>query len=47
MDMVNRNELDEHLIFMALKVNGVTLPGEHGFPVRVVWVKWIDYIEIY
>jgi sulfoxide reductase catalytic subunit YedY len=53
--MFSRKEVDEHLIFLALKVNGVTLPKEHGFPVRIVaedilggkWVKWIDYIEIY
>ena len=53
--MFSKKEVDEHLIFLALKVNGVTLPKEHGFPVRIVaedilggkWVKWIDYIEIY
>jgi sulfoxide reductase catalytic subunit YedY len=53
--MFSREEIDNHVIFLALKVNGVTLPKEHGFPVRVVaedilggkWVKWIDYIEIY
>jgi sulfoxide reductase catalytic subunit YedY len=53
--MFSREEVEEHFIFLALKVNGVTLPGEHGFPVRIVaedilggkWVKWIDYIEIY
>jgi sulfoxide reductase catalytic subunit YedY len=50
-----REEVEEHLIFLALRVNGVTLPKEHGFPVRIVaedllggkWVKWIDYIEVY
>ena len=53
--MFSREEVDGHLIFLALKVNGVTLPREHGFPVRIVaedilggkWVKCIDYIEIY
>jgi DMSO/TMAO reductase YedYZ molybdopterin-dependent catalytic subunit len=50
----DRQEVDQHLLFLALKVNGVTLPKEHGFPVRLVaedvlggkWVKWIDYIEV-
>jgi DMSO/TMAO reductase YedYZ molybdopterin-dependent catalytic subunit len=47
-------EIDNHLIFLALKVNGVTLPREHGYPVRIVaegirggkWVKWVDRIEV-
>ena len=47
-------EIDTNIIFLALKVNGVTLPREHGYPVRVVaedlaggkWVKWVDRIEI-
>jgi sulfoxide reductase catalytic subunit YedY len=47
-------EIDTHIIFLALKVNGVTLPREHGYPVRIVaedlaggkWVKWVDRIEI-
>jgi sulfoxide reductase catalytic subunit YedY len=47
-------EVDNHWIILALNVNGVTLPPEHGFPVRIVaedilggkWVKWIDYIQI-
>jgi DMSO/TMAO reductase YedYZ molybdopterin-dependent catalytic subunit len=49
-----REEVENNTIFLALKVNGVTLPPEHGFPVRIVaedilggrWVKWIDYIRI-
>jgi DMSO/TMAO reductase YedYZ molybdopterin-dependent catalytic subunit len=53
--MFSREEVEEHFIFLALKVNGVTLPSEHGFPVRIVaedilggkWVKWIDYIEVH
>jgi sulfoxide reductase catalytic subunit YedY len=53
--MFSKEEVEEHLIFLALKVNGVTLPREHGFPIRVVaedilegkWVKWIDYMVIY
>jgi len=47
-------EIDTHLIFLALKVNGVTLPREHGYPVRIVaedltggkWVKWVNRIEV-
>ncbi len=42
------------LLFLALRVNGETLPSEHGFPVRLVaedfyggrWVKWIREIVI-
>jgi DMSO/TMAO reductase YedYZ molybdopterin-dependent catalytic subunit len=49
-----REEIEKNTIFLALKVNGVTLPPEHGFPVRIVadgiyggqWVKWVDTIEI-
>jgi sulfoxide reductase catalytic subunit YedY len=47
-------EIDTHLIFLALKANGVTLPSEHGYPVRIVaedlsgstWVKWVSRIEV-
>jgi len=47
-------EIERSLIFLALKVNGVTLPTEHGFPARIVaeeisggkWVKWVDRIEV-
>lgn len=47
-------EIDTNLIFLALKVNGVTLPSDHGYPVRIVaeeisggkWVKWVDRIEV-
>lgn len=49
-----REEIEKNTIFLALKMNGVTLPPEHGFPVRIVadgiyggqWVKWVDTIEI-
>jgi sulfoxide reductase catalytic subunit YedY len=49
-----KEDVENHWIILALKVNGVTLPPEHGFPVRIVaedilggkWVKWIDYIQI-
>lgn len=42
------------LLFLAVRVNGETLPLEHGFPVRLVaedfyggrWVKWIREIVI-
>ena len=47
-------ETQNSLLFLALKVNGETLPREHGFPVRLVaedvlggrWVKWISSIEV-
>jgi len=47
-------EIERNLIFLALKVNGVTLPKEHGYPARIVaeeisggkWVKWVDKIEV-
>jgi DMSO/TMAO reductase YedYZ molybdopterin-dependent catalytic subunit len=40
-------------LFLAYGVNGVTLPGKHGFPLRLVaadqvggrWVKFVDRIE--
>jgi DMSO/TMAO reductase YedYZ molybdopterin-dependent catalytic subunit len=49
-----RDEVETHFIILALKVNGVNLPPEHGFPLRIVaedipggrWVKWIDYLQI-
>jgi DMSO/TMAO reductase YedYZ molybdopterin-dependent catalytic subunit len=52
--VLDKEAIDHHLIFLALKVNGVTLPKEHGYPVRLVaedisggkWVKWIDSIEV-
>lgn len=48
-----REETQNNLLFLALKVNGETLPREHGFPVRLVaedilggrWVKWISSVE--
>jgi len=47
-------EIDNNLIFLALKVNGVTLPSDHGYPARIVaedisggkWVKWVERIEV-
>ena len=49
-----REEIDSHLLFIALKVNGEVLPEDHGYPLRLVavdiyggdWVKWIDVIEV-
>ena len=46
--------IESHNVFLAYKVNGQTLPPEHGYPLRVVdessdgnmWVKWLDKIEI-
>jgi sulfoxide reductase catalytic subunit YedY len=51
---LKKEEIDNHLIFLALRVNGVTLPKEHGYPLRLVgeditggkWVKWIHSIEV-
>jgi DMSO/TMAO reductase YedYZ molybdopterin-dependent catalytic subunit len=50
----SRDEAEDKLLFLALKVNGETLPEEHGFPARLVaedtlggrWVKWIKRIEV-
>jgi DMSO/TMAO reductase YedYZ molybdopterin-dependent catalytic subunit len=50
----SREEVENNLLFLALKVNGEPLPKEHGFPVRLVaedilggrWVKWISAIEV-
>jgi len=47
-------ETQNNLLFLALKVNGETLPREHGLPVRLVaedilggrWAKWISSIEV-
>ena len=49
-----RAEVDAHVFFVALTVNGQTLPREHGYPARLVaerllggrWVKWIASIEV-
>ncbi len=50
----SREEVENNLLFLALKVNGETLSKEHGFPVRLVaedilggrWVKWISAIGV-
>jgi len=52
--LFTRAEVDAHVFFVALTVNGQTLPREHGFPARLVaerllggrWVKWIASIEV-
>ncbi len=50
----SREEATEHLLFLAVKVNGEPLPADHGYPVRLVaedfyggrWVKWITEISV-
>ncbi len=52
--LFTREEVDAHVFFVALTVNGQTLPRAHGFPARLVaegilggrWVKWIASIEV-
>ena len=49
-----KEQVQNNLLFLALKVNGQVLPKEHGFPVRLVaedilgysWVKWIASIKV-
>jgi DMSO/TMAO reductase YedYZ molybdopterin-dependent catalytic subunit len=49
-----RQEVEEHLILVATRGNGVPLPRAHGFPARVVaedisggrWVKYLKEIAI-
>jgi len=46
--------IQANVILLAFKMNGLTLPAEHGFPFQVVaeskwgykWVKWVDGIEL-
>ncbi|MGA2479871.1 MAG: molybdopterin-dependent oxidoreductase [Spirochaetia bacterium] len=50
----SREEATKHLLFLAFKVNGETLPATHGYPIRLVaedfyggrWVKWITEISV-
>ena len=50
----SREDIENHLLFLAYRVNGERLPKEHGFPLRLVaegvlggrWVKWLDRIEV-
>jgi DMSO/TMAO reductase YedYZ molybdopterin-dependent catalytic subunit len=52
--LFSRAEVDTHVFFVALTVNGQVLPKEHGFPARLVaegllggrWVKWVSSIEV-
>ena len=52
--LFSRAEVDTHVFFVALTVNGQRLPREHGFPARLVaegilggqWVKWVASIEV-
>ncbi len=42
--------LDQKRIFLAYRVNGVTLPQKHGFPLRLVYedaygYDWVKYVE--
>lgn len=47
--------INKYEVFLAYKVNGETLPKEHGYPLRVVdsgsdgyaWVKWLERIEVW
>jgi DMSO/TMAO reductase YedYZ molybdopterin-dependent catalytic subunit len=49
-----RRQVEEHLLFLALRVNGAPLPRSHGYPVRLVaedfyggrWVKWLTRIRV-
>jgi sulfoxide reductase catalytic subunit YedY len=46
--------IEQKRIFLAYRVNGVTLPQEHGFPLRLVyedayghnWVKYVDEVIV-
>jgi sulfoxide reductase catalytic subunit YedY len=51
---LSRDDVENNLLFLCLKVNGEILPEEHGYPVRLVaeniiggrWVKWLEKIDI-
>lgn len=50
----SREEVENHFLLLAFKVNGEILPLEHGFPMRLVaedvfgsrWVKWITTVVV-
>jgi DMSO/TMAO reductase YedYZ molybdopterin-dependent catalytic subunit len=50
----SRDDLDRAGAFLATSMNGVPLPRDHGFPVRLIvpgWygcacIKWVDRIEL-
>ena len=52
--LFTRRDVETHVLFVALTVNGQRLPREHGFPARLVaegilggeWVKWVASIEV-
>jgi DMSO/TMAO reductase YedYZ molybdopterin-dependent catalytic subunit len=51
---ISLEDVNKYGVFLAYKVNGQTLPPEHGFPFRVVnngtigagWVKWLESIKV-
>ncbi len=51
---LTRDDIEKGDVFLAYDVDGVQLPVEHGFPLRLVvkgrygniWVKWIQSIEV-
>ncbi|MGA2367138.1 MAG: molybdopterin-dependent oxidoreductase [Dehalococcoidia bacterium] len=51
---LTRDEIETGDVFLAYDVDGVQLPVEHGFPLRLVvkgrygniWVKWVQRIEV-
>jgi sulfoxide reductase catalytic subunit YedY len=53
-EQITRKDAEAHLLYLAYKVNGETLPLAHGFPARLVaedmfgsfWVKWIKEIRV-
>jgi sulfoxide reductase catalytic subunit YedY len=53
-ERLKREEVESHSPFLALRVNGETLPAAHGFPVRLVaediygsrWVKWVTEMQV-
>jgi len=52
--VLSLEHVNKYGVFLAYKVNGQTLPPEHGYPLRLVdkgsdgyaWVKWIESIEV-
>ena len=51
---ISLGHVEKYRVFLAYKVNGIVLPREHGYPLRVVdngssgsaWVKWLESIEV-
>ncbi|MGA2157611.1 MAG: molybdopterin-dependent oxidoreductase [Dehalococcoidia bacterium] len=49
-----RDDVENGDVFLAYNVDGLQLPEEHGFPLRLVvkgsygniWVKWVQHIEV-